>query len=169
MKFIYVTIALASLLLAWECPECGTENQGDFCTDCDLPRVPEGMEYVESSTVVIEGDSVTVPAFFIDSEPVTCRNMLNWLSEEIVNISSIPYYITGQSELVMYGEQISEEFTDVVFVRYTPWVIYTDAQGQVSSITVQSGCFDLPATSITCEAARLFLEDRGRDSPAWRN
>ncbi|MBD3278415.1 MAG: hypothetical protein GF388_08950 [Candidatus Aegiribacteria sp.] len=165
MKFIYVTIALASLLLAWECPECDTENQGDFCTNCDLPKVPEGMEYVEASTVVIDGDSIAVPAFFIDSQPVTCRDMLSWLTEEMNGVSNVPYYITGQSELVMYGDQISEEFTDVIFVRYTPWVIYTGSQGQISSVTVQSGCFDLPAASITCDAAELYLEDQGKRLP----
>ena len=165
MKIIYIMFILVSAASAWICPVCGTENDSDFCTQCNLPRPPEGMEYVAPSVVTIDGEDISVGPFFIDSEPVNCRDMLDWLDGEITGVNQIPVYLTGQEALIMPGEGIGEDFKDVVFVRYTPWVIYKTAQGEVTGVTVQTGCFDIPATSVTFDAARLYLNSRGERLP----
>jgi hypothetical protein len=165
LKKIFLVFLIAGSALAWTCPACGHENQDEFCTECGLPIPPDGMEFIPACTVSIDGDSVSVPAFFIDSNPVICRDVLNWLSGEISYLDQIPVYLTGQSEMLMPGENIGEEFRDVVFIRYTPWVVYRNAQGQVTSVTVQTGCFDYPAPAFTFDAARLYLQDIGKRLP----
>lgn len=165
MKVIILLLALAAASLAWVCPACGEENEGEFCGECGLPDPPEGMEFVPSCTVTVDGMDVNIPPFFIDAAPVTCRNMLSWLTDEISHLNQVPVYLTGQEELLMSGESMGEDFRDVVFVRYTPWVIYKDYQGQVSGITVQTGCFDDPAVALTFDAVRLYLDDMGKRLP----
>ncbi len=166
MKVLLPLFFLAALAWGWICPACGTENSGAFCTHCDIPEPPDGMEFVEASTVVIDGEDVEVGPFFIDSEPVICRDILSWISNEIHYVQEIPIYISGQEELLMPGEAMGEEYTNIVFVRYSPWVIYKDAQGFVTGITVQTGCFDIPAASLTWQAASLYLLDRGGRLPS---
>ena len=165
MKVLYLLFVLVSIISAWTCPACSTENNGDFCTDCDLPMPPQGMEYIAPSIVIIDGDSIHVGPYFIDREPVICRNILDWFAQEISYVDQIPVYITGQEELLMPGENMGEDFRNIIFVRYTPWVIYRNEQNGVSGVTVQTGCFDIPATSVTFDAARLYLNDNGKRLP----
>lgn len=166
MKVLLLLFFLTALAWGWICPACGTENSGAFCTYCDIPEPPEGMEFVGASTVVIDGEDVEVGPFFIDSEPVIYRDVLSWISTEIHHLQEIHIYISGQEELLMPGEAMGEEYTNVVFVRYSPWVIYKDVQGSVTGITVQTGCFDIPAASLTWQAASLYLHDRGNRLPS---
>lgn len=165
MKILYLIFILVSVVYAWTCPACGTDNNGDFCTDCDLPIPPLGMEYIGPSTVIISGETISVDPFFIDAEPVICRDILDWLALEVSHVDQIPVYLTGQEELLMPGESMGEEFSNIIFIRYTPWVVYKDEQNGVTGFTVQTGCFDIPATSITFDAARLFLNDKGKRLP----
>lgn len=165
MKAIFLLLVLCAAASAWTCPACGYDASGDFCGECGLPLPPEGMEFVPACSLVIEGESVHVPAFFIDREPVISRDFLNWLTDEISYLDQVPVYLTGQESLLMPGENIGEDFRNVVFVRYTPWVIYRDMQGGVEGITVQTGCFDYPAVAVTFDAARLYLVDSGRRLP----
>jgi hypothetical protein len=123
------------------------------------------MEFVPACSVSVEGQTVHVPAFFVDTEPVMNRNILGWLTDEISYIDQVPVYLTGQESLLMPGETISEDFHDVIFVRYTPWVVYTDLQGGVDGITVQTGCFDYPAVAVTFDAAVIYLNDMGKRLP----
>lgn len=123
------------------------------------------MEYIAPATVIIDGDSIHVAPYFIDREPVICRDILDWFAGEISYVEQIPIYITGQEGLLMPGEYIGEDFRNIVFVKYTPWVIYKNAQNGVTGVTVQTGCFDIPATSVTFDAARLYLGDNGKRLP----
>lgn len=157
--------AIASAF-AWTCPACGLEDNADqFCVRCDLPVPPEGMVYVPACSVRIEGVDVFVPPFFIDAEPVTFRRVLDWLTGKISQMHQAYVFLTGQESLFMPGDQLGDDFRDVVFVRYTPWVIYRDLQDRVTGVTVQTGCFDMPANAMTFDAARLYLNDRGRRLP----
>ena len=165
MKMICFLFVLVSIVSAWTCPACGTENNGDFCSDCDLIRPPDGMEYIGTSTVVIDGESISVDPFFIDREPVICRDILDWLASEISYVNQIPIYLTGQEELLMPGSNMGEDFRNIIFVRYSPWVVYMNVQSEVTGITVQTGCFDIPAASLTFDAARLYLNDIGKRLP----
>ncbi|MBN2586474.1 MAG: hypothetical protein JXA64_01540 [Candidatus Fermentibacteraceae bacterium] len=165
MKVIPVLLTLTAAAFAWTCPACGNEGGGEFCRECGLPQPPPGMEFVPACSVSVEGQMLHVPAFFIDTEPVKCRNVLSWLTDEISYIEQVPVYLTGQESLLMPGESISEDFRDVVFVRYTPWVIYRDVQGVIEGFTVQTGCFDCPAVALTFDAARLYLNDMGKRLP----
>ena len=126
---------------------------------------PPGMEYIAPSIVIVDGDSINVAHYFIDREPVICRSILDWLAQEISYADQIPVYITGQEELLFPGENMGEDFRNIIFVRYTPWVIYRNEQNGVTGVTVQTGCFDIPATSITFDAARLYLNDNGKRLP----
>ncbi|NOQ21436.1 MAG: hypothetical protein GQ565_02135 [Candidatus Aegiribacteria sp.] len=165
MKILYLLFILVSIVSAWTCPACGSDNNGDFCSDCDLPQPPEGMEYIGPSTVTVDGEGISVDPFFIDREPVICRDILDWLAREISNVDQIPVYLTGQEELLMPGSSMGEDFGNIIFVRYTPWVIYKNMEGGVTGVTVQTGCFDIPAASITFDAARLYLNDSGKRLP----
>ena len=165
MKVFYLLFTLVSIISAWTCPACSTENEGEFCTDCYLPVPPPGMEYIAPSTVIIDGESIHLAPYFIDREPVICRDILDWLAAEISYVEQIPIYITGQEGLLMPGENMGEDFRNIIFVRYTPWVIYRNAQDGVTGVTVQTGCFDIPATSVTFDAARLYLGDNGKRLP----
>jgi len=123
------------------------------------------MEYIPPSTVTVDGENYSVGAFFIDREPVICRDILDWLTSEIRYVNQIPVYLTGQESLLMPGENMGEDFRNIIFIRYTPWVIYRNYQEEVTGVTVQTGCFDIPATSITFDAARQYLNDNGKRLP----
>jgi len=165
LKIVYLLFVLASITYAWICPACGTENSGEFCIECNLPSPPVGMEYIGPSTVTIDGESLFVSPFFIDREPVICRDILDWLTREISHVNQISFYLTGQEELIMPGSSMGEDFRDIIFVRYAPWVIYKNIEDGVTGVTVQTGCFDIPAVSITFDAARLYLNDNGKRLP----
>ncbi len=165
MKVIYMLLLITAISFAWTCPACGTENDGEFCSQCGLIEPPDGMEFVPACSVTVDDEVVFVPAFYIDSQPVACRDVLSWLSSEIKYLDQAAVYLTGQESLFMSGDNFGEEFNNVVFVKYTPWVIYIDQQGQVSGITVQTGSFDYAATGFTFDAARLYLSDIGKHLP----
>ncbi len=165
LKILYLLFALVSIVFAWTCPACSTENDGEFCNECSLPQPPDGMVYVAPTTVTVDGEDFAVEPFFIDREPVICRDILDWLASEIYYIDQIPIFLTGQPDLLMPGESMGEDFRDIIFIRYTPWVIYKNIEGNVTGITVQTGCFDIPAASVTFDAARLYLIDEGKRLP----
>lgn len=165
MRALLLALLVASVCLAWDCPNCGTANDGELCVRCGLPEPPAGMVFIPERTVNIDGMEVHVAPFFIDTEPVESRDLLDWLSSELTTIEDIPLILGGQEELLMPGDAISDSYAGVVFMRYTPWVFYMDAQGTVTGVTVQTGCFDMPAVSVTKEGASRYLEDTGRRLP----
>jgi hypothetical protein len=124
------------------------------------------MVFIDGCTVEVNGREVAVAPFFIDSEPVTSRVLLDWLVSELTMIDQVPAILGGQEELLMPGEAISEEYTGVVFLRYTPWVVYCDPQGAITGVTVQTGCFDMPAVSVTPSGASMYLAGTGRRLPS---
>lgn len=164
--FLLLVLTTAAAATPWDCPECGTVNEGEICVECGLPQAPEGMVYIDRCTVEIDGVTVETGPFFIDSDPVTCREMLDWMSSEVGRLEEISFYIGGQEDLLVPGEALSDEYSGVMFMRYTPWVVYVDQQGSVTGVTVQTGCFDIPAVSLTWEAASLYLNDTGRRLPS---
>lgn len=165
MELLAILFLVTGLAGAWVCPACGSEASGDFCGSCGLPRVPEGMAFVPACSVTVNGETVHVPAFFVDRDPVTCRDLLDWLGAELHSLDQVTMYLTGQDELIMSGEVFQEDFSGVYFVRYTPWVIYVDETGKVGGVNVQNGCFDLPAAALTFAAADLYLQDTGKRLP----
>lgn len=161
-----VLLAAAAATLGWDCPNCGASNGGELCIRCGLPEPPAGMVFIPACTVLVEGLEVAVAPFFIDAEPVTARALLDWLPTELGLIDQVPGILGGQEELLMPGDAIGEEYSGVVFLRYTPWVVYMDPQGTVTGVTVQTGCFDLPAVSVTPAGASAYLAQTGRRLPS---
>ncbi len=155
-------LALAGAVAAqWECPACGTGTEGEICAACGIPRPPAGMAYIPPCTVEVAGSGVALPHFFVDSTHVTYRELLPWAGSEIAFTDEIQVFLGGQEELLMSGASLGEQYAGMVFVRYSPWVVNTDGGGNVQSLTVQTGCFDLPAASMTWAATELYLRTRG--------
>jgi len=167
LRLLLLLLVLTAVAVAtpWDCPSCHAVNQGEICIDCGLPRTPDGMIFVDRCTVEVNGVPVETGPFFIDQNPVTCRQMLDWITSEVNFYEEVPFYIGGQEELLIPGEALGDEYQGVIFMRYTPWVIYTDQQGMVTGVTVQTGCFDIAAVSLTWEAASLYLGSTGRRLP----
>ncbi|MBD3369950.1 SUMF1/EgtB/PvdO family nonheme iron enzyme [Candidatus Fermentibacteria bacterium] len=135
--------------LGWICPACSTESEGLLCTDCGLPRPPEGMGYAPACTVEVRGAAVRVESFFVDSFPVTYREILPWMNENVSTLEDMAGIVTGQYD------------ANLQFLRYTPFTGNSEGTG----ITVPSNCFSLPVGSFTYEGAASYLQSRGARLP----
>ncbi len=147
---IFVMIFLVLAAFAWECPECGSENSGSFCSDCHLPQPPEGMIYVPATTVEIDGVMVDVLPFFIDEQPVSYRDFVPWLNGSNFGLDELGIIITGGGG----GDETMQ------FLAFTPFM---GAEG--GGIAVPSQCLENPAASITWNGAQSFLSENGKRLP----
>jgi hypothetical protein len=147
---LFLLAAVPAAAAAWDCPACGTANQGQICTECHLPEPPEGMAWVPGDTITVDGILFRVEPFFIDSSRVTYRDVLPWLNSEATSIDRLAEIVSGQ-----YDESLN-------FLRYTPFTGSEDGSG----ITVPAGCLDLPVTSFTWPAASDYLRSTGRRMPS---
>ena len=150
MKLILLpALTLFALAFAWQCPECGAENQDSYCNVCHLPEPPDGMVYIPATTVEIDGESVDVSRFFIDVSPVTYREFLPWLNNSGFSSDELGIIITGDGENPMD------------FLAFTPF--QGDQQG---GVTVPSVCLENPVASITWNGAQSFLSEQGKRLPS---
>lgn len=141
----------ASLGEEWLCPGCGSTASGARCEQCGLIEPPEGMAYIDAGTVALDdGTVLDYEPFFIDTTPVTYRDVLPWLNSTIGSAEEWAMIITGQYD------------ADLLFLKFTPFTSSADG----SAITVPASCFDIPATSFTWEGARHFLSDIGKRLPS---
>lgn len=134
--------------MAWDCPDCGADNQGSYCTVCHLPEPPAGMVFVPACSVVTGDDTVHVSRFFIDESPVSYRSFLPWLNNSGFGVRELGVIITG-------GGDDSMEF-----LAFTPFI--GDPSG---GITVPSRCLENAAASITWNGSQSYLSDRGKRLP----
>ncbi len=149
MKLVLSVLVLFSAgVFAWQCPVCGVQNEGSFCVQCHLPEPPSGMAFVPATTVEINGDPVDVPAFFIDSLPVTYREFIPWLNGSSFGLDELGMIITGGGDESMQ------------FLAFTPFI-----GAQEGGITVPSQCLENPIASITWSGAQSFLSDSGKRLP----
>jgi hypothetical protein len=143
-------LLIPSLAWCWDCPSCGSANNGQICTSCFLPEVPPGMVWVPATSVVLDGDTIEVQPFFIDTSFVSYRQVLPWMNATITSLDQLGAVITGQ-----YDENLQ-------FLRYTPFTSSSEGAG----MTVPSDCFDLPACSFTRPGAVDFLLSVGKRLPS---
>lgn len=148
-RSVIALLLVAAAAAAWDCPACGAANAGPVCTRCFLPEVPAGMSFVPACSVVLDGDTVDVAAFFVDSSPVTYRRILPWMNSTITTAEQLAAAVGGLYDT--RGE----------FLSYTP---FTSAES--GGLTVPSACFDLPAGSFTVGGAGEFLASEGRRLPS---
>jgi hypothetical protein len=107
------------------------------------------MAYVPACSVEVQGVAVSVQSFFVDSFPVTYREVLPWMNESIGSLEDMAAVVTGQYD------------PDLQFLRYTPFTGNSEGTG----ITVPSNCFSLPVGSFTYEGAASYLLSRGARLP----
>lgn len=148
MRALIVLLLAAMAAGAWNCPRCGLDVQGDLCRACGIPRVPPGMVYVPRTTVVIQGDTLSVAPFLVDTFPVTYRSVLPWLGENCRDPRALASVITGQ-----YNE-------NGLFLAFTPFVAGTGGE-----FTVPAPCMDRPAAGFTWNGATAYLAFRGLRLP----
>lgn len=149
MKMILLpALILFALAFAWQCPECGMENQDSYCHNCHLPETPDGMVYIPATTVEIDGESIDVSGFFIDASPVTYREFIPWLNTSGFGAEELGIIITGST-----GDAME-------FLAFTPFI--GDQQG---GVTVPSQCLENPAAAITWNGAQSYLSDEGKRLP----
>lgn len=149
MRLILPALLLVTLsAMAWECPDCGAENQDSYCSVCHLPEPPDGMVFVPSSTVVINGESVEVSRFFIDQEPVSYREFLPWLNNSGFGAGELGVIITGGG-----GDAME-------FLAFTPFM-----GDQGGGVTVPSQCLENAVASITWSGAQSYLSENGKRLP----
>lgn len=149
MRIILLPVLFIVLsALSWECPECAAENDGTYCSVCHLPEPPQGMVYVPGTTVDIEGESVQVSGFFIDSEPVSYRGLVTWINSSGFGTGDLGVIITGGS-----GDAME-------FLAFTPFM-----GDQSGGLTVPSQMLDSPAASVTWNGAQSYLSQRGKRLP----
>lgn len=148
MNALGALVIFAFAAWAWVCPECGVDVSGNFCGDCTLPAAPPGMVYIPGTDVVLQGDTVAVGPFFIDSSPVAYRSVLSWLGENCRDPRVLASVITGQ-----YSESGH-------FLAFTPLV--ATATGEY---TVSAASLDRPAAGFTWNGASWYLSSRGARLP----
>lgn len=148
MNALRALFVLAFTAAAWNCPECGSEQSGDACSVCFLPETPPGMVYVPASTVVVQGDTVAVGAFFIDSFPVAYRDVLPWLGQNCRDAQVLASVITGQ-----YSESGH-------FLAFSPFVATTSEE-----YSVPAACLERPVAGFTWNGASWYLSTLGRRLP----
>jgi len=141
-------LILAFSAAAWTCPACGAEQTENSCSVCGLPLPPPGMVYVPASSVVVQGDTVQVGAFFIDSLPVAYRDVLPWLGQNCRDGQVLASVITGQ-----YSDSGH-------FLAFTPFVATATSEYSVPAV-----CLDRPAAAFTWTGAQWYLSSRGARLP----
>jgi hypothetical protein len=144
-----MVLAILAVIGAWICPSCGSDADGYFCAECLLPEPPPGMAWVPADTITVDGITVEVPGFFVDSATVSWGDVLPWLNSTVTDLEDLGRVITGR-----YDENLQ-------FLRYTPLT----GDGTGSGLTVPGPCIDLPATSLTPAAASEYLASTGRRLP----
>jgi hypothetical protein len=150
IKAAVILVVLAGAAAAWDCPRCGTPGQGAaFCSVCGLPEPPAGMAFVPGCTVTVSGEQVEVAPFFIDSMPVTYRDVLPWMETAVTSEEDLAAVVTGQFD---------ESYQ---FLSFTPFINNEDG----TALTVPAASFGMPAASFTWEGATLFLTDAGKRLP----
>jgi len=148
-RAVMILVLLAVASLAWECPRCSSEQQAEFCSVCGLLEPPEAMAFIPACTVELEGVLYDLDPFYIDSMPVTYRDILPWMEEAVTSQEDLASIITGQMD---------ESFQ---FLSFTPFI--NNEEG--TALTVPTGSFGTPAASFTWEGASLFLHDNGKQLP----
>ncbi len=107
------------------------------------------MAFISACTVELEGVTIDVESFYIDSFPITYRQILPWMSGVIGSPEDLAAIITGQFD------------ENYQFLSFTPFINSEDG----TSLTVPSDCFGIPAASLTWEGASLYLRDQGKQLP----
>jgi len=107
------------------------------------------MAFIPACTVELEGVTIDVEPFYIDSFPITYRQILPWMSGVIGSPEDLAAIITGQFD------------ENYQFLSFTPFINSEDG----TSLTVPSDCFGIPAASFTWEGASLYLRDQGKQLP----
>lgn len=149
MNALRALLILAFSAAAWTCPACGDAGQTNgVCSVCGLPQPPSGMAFVPASRVVVQGDTVEVGAFFIDSMPVAYRDVLPWLSQNCRDGQVLASVVTGQ-----YSDSGH-------FLAFTPFVATAGSEYSVPAV-----CLDRPAASFTWTGAQWYLSSRGTRLP----
>ena len=149
MNALRALLILAFSAAAWTCPACGDAGQTDgVCSVCGLPQPPSGMAFVPASRVVVQGDTVEVGAFFIDSMPVAYRDVLPWLGQNCRDGQALASVVTGQ-----YSDSGH-------FLAFTPFVATAGSEYSVPAV-----CLDRPAASFTWTGAQWYLSSRGTRLP----
>lgn len=149
MNALRALLILAFSAAAWTCPACGDAGQTDgVCSVCGLPQPPSGMAFVPASRVVVQGDTLEVGAFFIDSMPVAYRDVLPWLGQNCRDGQALASVVTGQ-----YSDSGH-------FLAFTPFVATAGSEYSVPAV-----CLDRPAASFTWTGAQWYLSSRGTRLP----
>jgi hypothetical protein len=148
-RAVLLLVLVAIAAHAWECPRCSSVQEGEFCSVCGLLEPPEAMIFIPACTVEIEGIPYDVDPFYIDSIPVTYRDVLPWMEEVVASQEDLAAIVTGQFD---------ENFQ---FLSFTPFI--NNEEG--TALTVPTSCFGIPAASFTWEGALLFLNDNGKHLP----
>lgn len=150
MKIVVIVLSIFTVVAyGWECPECGVDNSGAICEECGLIEPPQGMVYIPAGYVVTDGYKVYYHSFFIDTFPVSYRQIIPWINMSIESVENLAIIITGKFD------------QELQFLKFTPFTGSEDGSG----LTVPANCFDLPVGSITWEASRLFLSQVGKRLP----
>jgi len=154
LRLILVSLLLilaAGPILAetWVCPACSTRAEGEGCPDCGLLRPPSGMAYVPATELELQGETVTVAPFLIDSAPVTYRRVLPWLNQNLTSMEELAEIVVGQYD------------AEGQFLKFTPFIVGESDGG----LTVPTDCFSQPASSLTWTGAVRYLRSRGARLP----
>ena len=95
------------------------------------------------------GDTVSVEPFLIDSFPVSYRQVLPWLNQNLTSMNDLAELVVGQYD------------AEGQFLKFTPFVMGESGSG----LTVPTDCFSQPVSSLTWTGAVRFLRSRGARLP----